>query len=74
MKIAIIVGLVVFFAVEYYSTPKVVYIEKEVVPNTKTFLVVDANYVDHEGDYESCVKYQEYFKDHHEYVVVEQVK
>ena len=73
MKIAIIVGLVVFFAFEYYSAPKVVYIEKE-APKSKTFLVVDTNYVDHTGDYDSCVEYKEYFKDHHDYVVVEQIK
>jgi len=76
MKTAALFGILTGFTSvitwEYYNAPKVVYIEKEVVPDTLNFLVVDSNYIDHSGDYKSCVEYKEYFKDHHDYVVVAQ--
>ena len=34
------------------------------------FYVVDASYVDHFGDFKSCIDYAHSYKDHHEYIVL----
>jgi hypothetical protein len=34
------------------------------------FYVVDASYVDHHGDFKSCIDYAHSYKDHHEYIVL----
>lgn len=38
------------------------------------YYVIDASFIDHSGNYEECVKYADYYKDHHEYVVVSQTQ
>ena len=46
------------------------------VPKVKeeTFFVIDASYIDHSGKYEDCVEYADSYKDHHEYVVVKELR
>ncbi len=46
------------------------------VPKVKeeTFFVIDASYIDHTGKYEDCVEYADSYKDHHEYVVVKELR
>ncbi len=46
------------------------------VPKVKeeTFFVIDASYIDHTGNYKDCVEYADSYKDHHEYVVVKELR
>ena len=43
--------------------------EKYPLPKGK-FLVVDSSYVDHSGDFKSCVEYASSYKEFHDYIVV----
>jgi len=43
--------------------------EKYPLPDGK-FYVIDASYIDHHGDFKSCIDYAHSYKDHHEYIVV----
>ena len=43
--------------------------EKYPLPSGK-FYVIDASYIDHHGDFKSCIDYAHSYKDHHEYIVV----
>lgn len=40
----------------------------------ETYYVIDASFIDHSGNYEECVKYADYYKDNHDYVVVSQTQ
>ena len=39
------------------------------IPEGKYF-VIDSSYVDHAGDFKSCVEYAESYKDFHDYIVI----
>lgn len=43
--------------------------EQYPLPSGK-FYVIDASYIDHHGDFKSCIDYAHSYKDHHEYIVV----
>jgi len=43
--------------------------EKYPLPNG-SFFVIDASYIDHSGDFKSCIDYAYSYKDNHEYIVV----
>ena len=44
---------------------------RENIPMPKgDFCVIDVAYIDHSGDFKSCIDYANSYKDHHEYVVL----
>ncbi len=43
--------------------------EKYPLPNG-SFFVIDASYIDHSGDFKSCINYAHSYKDNHEYIIV----
>ena len=43
--------------------------EPALIPEGK-FFVIDSSYVDHAGDFKSCVEYAESYKNFHDYIVI----
>jgi hypothetical protein len=71
MKRLFIFAVVVIVCMQFNvssNTTEVPKVEEE------TFFVIDASYIDHTGKYEDCVEYADSYKDHHEYVVVKELR
>ncbi len=71
MKRLLIFAVVVIVCMQFNvssNTTEVPKVEEE------TFFVIDASYIDHTGKYEDCVEYADSYKDHHEYVVVKELR
>ena len=71
MKRLFIFAVVVIVCMQFNvssNTTEVPKLEEE------TFFVIDASYIDHTGKYEDCVEYADSYKDHHEYVVVKELR
>ena len=71
MKRLFIFAIVVIVCMQFNvssNTTEVPKVEEE------TFFVIDASYIDHTGKYEDCVEYADSYKDHHEYVVVKELR
>ena len=71
MKRLFIFAVVVIVCMQFNvssNTTEVPKVEEE------TFFVIDASYIDHTGKYEDCVEYADSYKDHHDYVVVKELR
>tara|TARA_S200002703_G_scaffold29169_1_gene25012 strand:- start:262 stop:501 length:240 start_codon:yes stop_codon:yes gene_type:complete len=71
MKRLFIFAVIVIVCMQFNvssNTTEVPKVEEE------TFFVIDASYIDHTGKYEDCVEYADSYKDHHEYVVVKELR
>jgi hypothetical protein len=71
MKRLFIFAVVVIVCMQFNVSSNTTEVPK--VPE-ETFFVIDASYIDHTGNYKDCVEYADSYKDHHEYVVVKELR
>jgi len=71
MKRLFIFAVVVIVCMQFNVSSNTTEVNK--VPE-ETFFVIDASYIDHTGNYKDCVEYADSYKDHHEYVVVKELR
>jgi len=71
MKRLLIVAVVVIACMQFNVSSNTTEVNK--IPE-ETFFVIDASYIDHSGKYEDCVEYADSYKDHHDYVVVKELR
>jgi len=71
MKRLLIVVAVVIVYMQFNVSSNTTEVPKE---KEETFFVIDASYIDHSGNFKDCVEYADSYKDHHEYVVVKELR
>lgn len=71
MKRLLIVVAVVIVCMQFNVSSNTTEVPKE---KEETFFVIDASYIDHSGNFKDCVEYADSYKDHHEYVVVKELR
>ena len=71
MKRLFIFAVVVIICMQFNVSSNTTEVNKE---PEETFFVIDASYIDHTGNYKDCVEYADSYKDHHEYVVVKELR
>ena len=71
MKRLFIFAVVVIVCMQFNVSSNTTEVNK---PPEATFFVIDASYIDHTGNYKDCVEYADSYKDHHDYVVVKELR
>ena len=71
MKRLLIVAVVIIVCMQFNVSSNTTEVPKE---KEETFFVIDASYIDHSGNFKDCVEYADSYIDHHEYVVVKELR